>query len=441
MSTETNNEQVALTKPETQLPAPGPSMAVEKASDQQVAPAAAPPADPLEARARAVGELSISGVVKASTLKLTKRENDELTADFPDEAIELGAGGNPTLLYISHAYLRQRLNKVLGLGEAVFIGLKHWAEESMQKTKYGMRKVVRIYYQGQLFVRGVMVGEGLGDAIYYPDNASQTYSDCFEAAKSNAFRRACKHFGVGLQVWLPEWIAGWKQRHPDKLAAAYAKAGIPPTDEDKAIIDAWRAKQKDVVAHPVQPVAEQPAQETPEEKRQRWIKMCLAAAGGQRGLVEEVLELMGKLEPMQGLDNLPLDAVPKTKKEADAILEGIRAQYEAIQTGLGKADRAEPPAETAPPDVSGAPSHGDSEVILEGALAKLLKKPAKNGGMRYSVCVEREPGEQGEWAATFDQQDGALLESLHEGTHIKVRCVHGKYGLTIIKKGITVVQQ
>jgi hypothetical protein len=47
---------------------------------------------------------------------------------------------------------------------------------------------------------------------YFPNNASQCYGDAFEGAKTAAFRRCAKEFGVGLQPYRKGFADGWRDR-------------------------------------------------------------------------------------------------------------------------------------------------------------------------------------------------------------------------------------
>ncbi len=183
---------------------------------------AAVESEPL-APAKSAGDYRIVSVANAldpayanaSTLQLTTEEAAALAADFPDEAFRLGAGGDPDLIYIEHAYLRQRLNQVLGVGASVPIRRNQWTEEFTYWSKTAKKNLVgiRIYVDLVLIVRGCVVGEAIGDSVYYPHNPQTNYSDALESAKSNAFRRCCKEFGIGLQAWMKGWGEGWKQRN------------------------------------------------------------------------------------------------------------------------------------------------------------------------------------------------------------------------------------
>ena len=189
-------------------------------------------------RTESIAHALDAAYAKASSLVLTKEESDALAADFTDEAFRLGAAGNMDLIYIEHAYLRQRLNSVLGLGAATPVRRTWWKVESTYVDKYKKTQtVVKVYVDLVLIVRGCFVSEAIGDADYYP-GAGGNLSDGLESAKSAAFRRCCKEFGVGLQAWMKGWGEGWKQRNrsgtPQPRPAAAKPAAKPLAKAPKA---------------------------------------------------------------------------------------------------------------------------------------------------------------------------------------------------------------
>lgn len=262
---------------------------------------------PAQARIEAVADALKAAYAKASELKLTPDEATALAEDFPDEAFRLGAGGDPNLIYIEHAYLRMRLNKALGVGAAVPIRRREWAEE-FQYYKDGARKTgVRVYADVVLVVRGCVVGEAIGDAVYYPDNAKTNYSDALESAKSAAFRRCCKEFGVGLQAWLKGWGEGWKARqrqHPTQAP----KAAPSPTSAPKPA-----TKTADLV----------PQEATPDQF-QRFMALFNPVT---RDFAVAYFKDKGWLPNTENavLEELPLKYVPTTKKGVEHLIAEIEA--------------------------------------------------------------------------------------------------------------------
>lgn len=162
-----------------------------------------------QARVDAVAELIKTAMARAGTLVLTPEESKALLADFPDSDFQPGAGGKENLLYIEHAALRDRFNTVLGLGQWAIIVRESWNENF--KTAKG-QDAVKVYARAMLLVRGCYVGEAVGDMDYFTGNASQNYGDAFEGAKTAAFRRCAKEFGIGLQAWRKGFGDGWRER-------------------------------------------------------------------------------------------------------------------------------------------------------------------------------------------------------------------------------------
>jgi hypothetical protein len=164
---------------------------------------------PEQAKVNAIASVTMSAYAKASELKLTDEEDEALAKDFPDEAFRAGAGGDDRLIYIEHAFLRDRLNDVLGRGAWALVTRSKWTENF--KTSKGA-DAVRVYAEVMLMVRGCYVGEAVGEMEYYPHNAKTTYADAIEGSKTAAFRRCAKDFGIGLQAWKKTWCEGWWAR-------------------------------------------------------------------------------------------------------------------------------------------------------------------------------------------------------------------------------------
>lgn len=205
---------------------------------------------PGEHRSESIAHALDAAYQNASSLKLSEKEAQELSEDFPDEAFRLGAGGDPDLIYIEHAYLRQRLNKVLGVGASVPIRRREWKEEFQYyaSTQQKWLPAVRVYVDLVLVVRGCLVSEAIGDAVYYPHNPKTNYSDALESAKSNAFRRCSKEFGVGLQAWMKGWSDGWKERN-----GANRKTTSPAPQATRQPQQTQQRQQSDKPAPAVEP--------------------------------------------------------------------------------------------------------------------------------------------------------------------------------------------
>jgi hypothetical protein len=170
-----------------------------------------------EARIESVNNLLSKAYEQASKLQLTADEIKTLTADFEDSDFRRGAAGKDNLIYIEHQSLRNRLNKVIGIGQWSLIIRRNWTEEFEVPPRPPSKVAtvgVRVYVEAILIVRGCYVGEAVGDGTYYKSNASGNLGDALESAKSAALRRCCKEFGIGLQAWNKDFCDGWQQKYP-----------------------------------------------------------------------------------------------------------------------------------------------------------------------------------------------------------------------------------
>lgn len=193
---------------------------------------------PAQARVDAVAALTGVALSKAATLQLTPEETERLTAEFPDTDFLPGAAGKDNLIYIQHSALRGRLNSVLGLGQWALVVRESWNEPFVTRGTKDKppQDGVRVYVRSMMLVRGCYVGESVGDMDYYPGNAAQNYGDAFEGAKTAAFRRCAKEFGVGVQAWDKHWCEAWWQRKrgghaqqkPNESARETPKQAVSP---------------------------------------------------------------------------------------------------------------------------------------------------------------------------------------------------------------------
>jgi hypothetical protein len=179
---------------------------------EQQAAAIPPPAalTPAQAKVDAVANLTMKAYERAATLVFAPEEIAALEEQFPDEAFKLGAGGDANLIYIEHAHLRDRLNKVFKPGQWAIIPRNRWGEDFETD---GGKKATRIYVEAMLVIRGAFVAEAVGDMVYYHGNAKTNYGDAVEGAKSACLRRCAKELGIGLQAWKKDFCEGWKARN------------------------------------------------------------------------------------------------------------------------------------------------------------------------------------------------------------------------------------
>lgn len=277
-----------------------------------------------QAKVEAVANLTMKAYEMASTLKLTPEEVSSLQQEFPDEAFKPGAAGKENLIYIEHAFLRDRLNQVFGPGQWAIIPRNRWAEPF---TTGRGTEGSRVYVEAMLVIRGAFVAEAVGAMEYYPKNESQNYGDAVEGAKTAALRRCAKELGIGLQAWKQDWCNGWWARKRGQKTPP--KPATPPP-----------AKAPPPASPPTRPM--QPAVFADADTRTRLINGLEAC----RDLAKEYFEKIGALLPTETLEDLPLRFVPITKKQFQALQGAIAAfgnGEEALQAFLPNPDRELPP--------------------------------------------------------------------------------------------------
>ena len=238
---------------------------------------------PAQAKADAIAALTMTAYARASELKLTPEEDEALGEDFPDEAFRAGAGGDEKLIYIEHAYLRDRFNNVLGRGAWSLVKRREWTEEK--------GPAVIVYAEVMLCVRGCYVAEAVGEMAYYPTNNRTTYADAMEGAKTSAFRRLAKDFGVGLQAWKKGYSEGWWARKKATANRSVQTPDGPATQPPrKPISEAWLKAVKEC--------------KTKARANELWT-----AYSQQKGIPDEELKEFGELLDAQmeslGLGNTP----------------------------------------------------------------------------------------------------------------------------------------
>lgn len=279
-----------------------------------------------QAKIDAVAALTHSAYQKASQLSLTDAEIAALTADFPDEAFKPGAAGKENLIYIEHAFLRDRLNSVFRPGQWAIVPRSRWAEDFT--TRKG-DQASRVYVEAMLCIRGCFAAEAVGEMEYYPTNAGQNYGDAVEGAKTAALRRCCKELGIGLQAWKKDWCDGWWQRRRNgSKPSTHVQTPQTPKNATKA---------------PLRPNGGQ--REATEATRQ-WMLKELQPYG--EVLLHEYATKNGILLDPEDISEWPLNKVPTSKDELRKLMKSI----EEFRDG------GAPPSDFMPPPAGYTPSAG-----------------------------------------------------------------------------------
>lgn len=144
-------------------------------------------------------EFDIGSMVKSvGSVKLTKKQEDILFKDVPEEQVEIRPDG---IVYLPHVFYSTRLRKAFGWEYSVIPK----GDPSFLKEK-GL--VVWGFY---MVVKGSLMAYAIGQQNYY-DGAMMTYADAMEGAKSNAIMRLCKDLGIGTELWQPEWRDAWQKK-------------------------------------------------------------------------------------------------------------------------------------------------------------------------------------------------------------------------------------
>lgn len=332
------------TPQEAELLPPTTAVAVREPQPEMPVGALAPVAAPVtaaQAKVDAIGKLTMDAYQRASQLMLTDAEIAALGADFPDEAFKPGAAGKESLIYIEHAFLRERLNSVFRPGQWAIVPRNRWAEDfKTQKNVAG----VRVYVEAMLCIRGCFAGEAVGEMEYYPSNGSQNYGDCVEGAKTAALRRCCKEIGIGLQAWKKDWCEGWWQRkrgHSDPARrSAPAPAPAPAPKPAPAAKPSTVANGTATAAH-----------------RERMVKLLAGTDNSGRQVATEFMQKLSWLMPNEAMEDLPLQFVPTSHEEMDKLIFSVQMfaggeaavkPYEAHAMPLAPKPAAKPAAATKP---------------------------------------------------------------------------------------------
>ena len=200
-----------------------------------------PPQDAKTLRTSHVGQLLGAAYQGASTLKINKQEAKELRADFPDESVEIRP--HDGIIYISHMALRERLWDVFGPTNVAEICRERFIRADTNEVAVDL----------VLMIRGVFIAEGVGTAKYYPNNPKASFGDTVEAAWSDAIRRCCKKFGVGTQVWRPQYVRDWLAKYAGTRDGKYFKRRPSETGQEAPPQPKRKTKEYTLKSEPEQP--------------------------------------------------------------------------------------------------------------------------------------------------------------------------------------------
>lgn len=203
----------------------------EKRNNGLPNPVLPPPPDAKQLRVEHVGKLLEKAYAGASTLKLKKEEWEQLRAEFPDDAIEVRTESGRSMYYIEHMELRERVNSVFHPGEVSEIVRSHRVRSDTNEILVDL----------VLVVRGHFVAEAVATVRYFPNSPKANFGDSIESAQSEAYRRCCKHWGIGCQTWKSSWRKGYEERRL-ALATPGRKTRDYTLKEDKPVSEFQKMK-------------------------------------------------------------------------------------------------------------------------------------------------------------------------------------------------------
>jgi hypothetical protein len=177
-----------------------------------------PPPDAKALRTEHVGKLLGEAYKGASTLKLKPDEIKKLTADFPDDVVEIRPDG---LIFVPHMALRDRLSEVFGP-----LSVAEICRERMIRTDSDEIAVDLV-----LMIRGVFAAEAIGTAKYYRNNPKTSFGDVVESAWSEALRRCAKKISCGTAVWRPDYVRRWLAQNAVQQNGRWYKKETLPTED------------------------------------------------------------------------------------------------------------------------------------------------------------------------------------------------------------------
>lgn len=141
-------------------------------------------------------------------LKLTPEAEASLSEKLDPLDVKIRPDG---MVYLTWTYYAGRLNKAFG---RLQWGLLPQGAPMVKKIgDYGDELVVWGFW---LAIQGVPIGFSYGETTYKPSNATMTYGDACEGAKSIALARNCKQLGVALEMWDADWVANWKREYAEQ---------------------------------------------------------------------------------------------------------------------------------------------------------------------------------------------------------------------------------
>lgn len=163
-------------------------------------------------------------IENAGTIMLLPEQEEILYKAVVEEDVEIRPDG---LIYLPWMEYATRLRKAFKM---------KWALVPNGDPKVNGNYVMREFY---LIINGTFASSAIGEQLYYPNNATMTWGDACEGAKSNALMRCCKEIGITLELWKPSFVRAWKEKYAEEVLAKYPD-GNPKLDKYGKQKKEWR---------------------------------------------------------------------------------------------------------------------------------------------------------------------------------------------------------
>lgn len=172
---------------------------------EQAKPGSSAPTPPMNMKELAEYQVGLL-IPQAGTVELTAQQKEILFAKAKDEDVEIRPDG---LIYLPWTDYVSRLHEAFGMEWAII-------PRGMPEMNPGGTGLLWGFF---LMVKGRPAGFAIGEQEYYANNATMTWGDACEGAKSNALMRLCKGIGISLELWKPSFVKRWKglyaESYPD----------------------------------------------------------------------------------------------------------------------------------------------------------------------------------------------------------------------------------
>jgi hypothetical protein len=271
---------------------------------------------------------------KSGTKPLLAKQAKVLRApiDEEEEADILPTGE----IYMSHVYVRRRLNDA--------VGPMGWALRpiSMPDTK---SVAGTMYREFALIVLGRVVATAFGSQKYYVKSDRMDFADVAESVKSNALTRCCKDLGIGSECWDRRFIERWKDKFAVHVWVVEERWQGEPGHKKKVKENAarWRRIDARPFPHEFDIVRDSPNQESWRKQWAAWIAMLDAEAERSRETAKKVRDAKRNVHEARKEEQAVRPEQPAQQPQGEQSRSGgtqqTGAQQHQASSQIAKEDR------------------------------------------------------------------------------------------------------